>query len=318
MDPLAHIPSGSKMRAEIFHNKSSVHLPFSEYLHRGHAYLTISRDHMQTAVDAFAIFLAGSLEDVMRLPPEYVLQSARTIAMMRIAREKLASTWLVVKGSTPTHEVTYETLEKFRPLFKYINGKEMARLNLLDKRILSFIGTHPDLSRHQVGVIASQYTQLNPNWTEARYLNVMNNLLCGVPMLFMRGIPKHTYLQLTHQALGKSYSWSARDVSRLGLLLAEVDAQSFSAINPEAMAGITSQVVSQIPTEVLLSVTEMQMRFMEPKSLNILAKKINAYRIQRGGLMKTSSSNLLKLTDIVIESAVFEGKNKGLQLRVQD
>lgn len=69
-------------RAEIFHNKSSVHLPFSEYLHRGHAYLKISRDHMQTAVNAFAIFLAGSIEDIMRLPPTYVLQSVRDIGFI--------------------------------------------------------------------------------------------------------------------------------------------------------------------------------------------------------------------------------------------
>lgn len=70
--------------------------------------------------------------------------------MMKIAREKLAATWSVVKGTTPTEAITYETLEKYRPLFKYLNGKEMAKLNLTDDRILSYIGTHPDLSRHQV------------------------------------------------------------------------------------------------------------------------------------------------------------------------
>lgn len=51
----------------------------------------------------------------------------------------------------------------------------------------------------QVGVVASRYLQLNPRWTEPRYLNLMNNLLCGVPMTFMRRIPENTYLQLTHQ-----------------------------------------------------------------------------------------------------------------------
>ena len=75
--------------------------------------------------------------------------------MMRIAREKLAATWTVVKGNLQTEEVTYETLEKFRPLFKYVNGREMARLNLLDTKILSFIGTHPDLNRHQVGIFVA-------------------------------------------------------------------------------------------------------------------------------------------------------------------
>lgn len=44
------------------------------------------------------------------------------------------------------------------------------------------------------------------------------------------------------QALGKSYSWNARDVSRLGLLLAEVDGPDLSAMNPEAIAGITAHV----------------------------------------------------------------------------
>lgn len=69
---------------------------------------------------------------------------------MKIAREKMAATWPVVKGSTPTEAIPYETLERYRPLFKYLNGKEMAKLNLSDSRILSYIGTHPDLSRHQV------------------------------------------------------------------------------------------------------------------------------------------------------------------------
>lgn len=70
--------------------------------------------------------------------------------MMRIPREKLAATWNVVKGSTPTQKVPYSTLEMYRPLFKYITGREMARLNLSDNKILSFIGTHPELNRHQV------------------------------------------------------------------------------------------------------------------------------------------------------------------------
>lgn len=46
------------------------------------------------------------------------------------------------------------------------------------------------------------------------------------------------------QALGKAYSWNARDVSRLGLLLAEVDGTDLGVINPEAVAGITAHVSS--------------------------------------------------------------------------
>lgn len=75
---------------------------------------------------------------------------ARTISMMKISREKLAETWKVVKNGTPTYELTHEFLELYRPLFKYVNAKEMTRLNLLDTRILHYVGTHPDLNRHQV------------------------------------------------------------------------------------------------------------------------------------------------------------------------
>lgn len=70
--------------------------------------------------------------------------------MMKIAREKLAATWRVIKVGKPTNTVSYETLEMYRPLFKYITGREIARLNLSDERILNYIGTHPDLNRHQV------------------------------------------------------------------------------------------------------------------------------------------------------------------------
>ncbi|KAJ8733864.1 hypothetical protein PYW07_014415 [Mythimna separata] len=304
VDYLAHWPTGQVMRSEMFQDRGSVHLPFL-HMHRGHSLLKVTSDYMQTAVDAFAIFISGDINDVLRLPGSYVLQSARTIAMMRVAREKLAATWEVVKGSTPTDEVPYETLEKFRPLFKYITGREMARLNLSDDKILSFIGTHPDLNRHQVGVVASKYIQVNPRWSEAKYLNLMNNLMCGVPMTFMRRIPENTYLQLTHQifyhiracdplqrrfylammmrtqALGKSYSWSAREVSRLGLLLPEVSGADLSAINPEAMSGLTAQVMLEMPIHSLRSITEMQIRNLETKPLNILARKLIAYQAQQ-------------------------------------
>ncbi|XP_075978869.1 uncharacterized protein LOC142978339 isoform X2 [Anticarsia gemmatalis] len=297
VDMLAHLPSGKIMRA--------VTLPFVEYIHHDHAYLKLRHDYMQTAVDAFAIFLAGTIADIKRLPRSYVLRSARTIAMMRIPREKLMVTWAVVKGSTPTEKISIAVLEQFRPLFKYVNGKEMARLNLLDNKILSYLGTHPDLNRHQVGVIASKYLQLNKNWTQPRYLNIMKNLLCGIPMMFMRRIPRATYMQLSHQmfyhihaceplqrrfylqmmtrtqALGKSYSWTARDVSQLGLLLADVDGKTLSAVNPEAMAGITSQVMLKIPPQTLQHVTEMQLRYLEPKALNILTRKLYEYQSER-------------------------------------
>lgn len=70
--------------------------------------------------------------------------------MMKIAREKLAATWKVVKGDRKTIDIPHWTLEMYRPLFKYLDGREMARLNLSDPRILTFIGTHAELSRHQV------------------------------------------------------------------------------------------------------------------------------------------------------------------------
>lgn len=70
--------------------------------------------------------------------------------MMKIAREKIAVTWTIVKGNRSTNEITSDVLELYRPLFKYINGREIARLNLSDERILTYIGTHSDLDRHQV------------------------------------------------------------------------------------------------------------------------------------------------------------------------
>ncbi|XP_059049440.1 uncharacterized protein LOC131844543 [Achroia grisella] len=301
-DSLAQYPNGNIMRAELFDNKSSVHLPLSEYMHQGHCNLKITKDYMQTAVNAFSIFLEGNVDDIMRLPPMYVLRSARTIAMMKIGREKLAATWTVVKGNNSSDSISYQTLEMYRPLFKYLNGREIARLNLSDDKILMYVGTHADLNRHQVGVVASKYLQLNKNWMHPKYLNLMNNLLCGVPMTFMRKIPENTYLQLAHQvfyhiracdplqrrfylammtktqALGKSYSWSARDVSRLGLLLAEVEGPALSAINPEAMSGITAQIMLEMPASSLKYITEMQLRYIGQKPLNILAKKLMVFQ----------------------------------------
>lgn len=57
-------------------------------------------------------------------------------------------------------------------------------------------------------------------------------------------------LSTSLKVLGKPYSWSERDVSRLGLLLGELEGPEFAAINPEAVFGITSQVsiiVDDIP-----------------------------------------------------------------------
>ncbi|XP_050352552.1 uncharacterized protein LOC126774931 [Nymphalis io] len=300
-DDLRNYVAGNFMRAELFNNKRGVHLPPLELLHRGHCELNITRDLMQTAVNAFAIFLYGTLSDIVRLPADYVIKSARTISMMKIAREKLAATWLVVRQGKPTRMISHNTLELYRPLFKYVTGREMARLNLSDERILTYIGTHADLDRHQVGVVASKYIKMNKYWSEPKYLNLMNNLLCGVPMTFMRKIPENTYLQLSHQvfyhiracdplqrrfyyammsktqAFGKSYSWNARDVSRLGLLLAEVDGSDLSAINPEAMAGITAQVMMVMSPQNLQHLSELQLQYIGPKPLNILARKLKIY-----------------------------------------
>lgn len=66
-------------RVETFQDKSGVHLPFLEYMHRGYSKLKITKDYMQTAVNAFAIFIAGNLADVERLPGPYVLRSVSYI-----------------------------------------------------------------------------------------------------------------------------------------------------------------------------------------------------------------------------------------------
>ncbi|XP_052747526.1 uncharacterized protein LOC112052924 [Bicyclus anynana] len=292
------------LQSELFNNKSGVHFPALEFLHRGYCDLKITRDYMQTAINAFAIFLHGTLDDIERLPSDYVLRSARTISMMKIAREKLAATWNVVKAGRETRDISHRTLELYRPLFKYINGREIARLNLSDDRILTYIGTHAELDRHQVGVVASRYIELNKDWSKPQYLNIMNNLLCGVPMTFMRRLPVSTYLQLSHQVfyhiracdplqrrfylammtrtkvLGKSFSWTARDVSRLGLLLTEVAGPELSAINPEAMAGMTAQVMLRMSPHNLQYITENQLQYLTPKPLNILSRKLKSYNDQ--------------------------------------
>ncbi|XP_064076860.1 uncharacterized protein LOC113392612 [Vanessa tameamea] len=327
-DNLRNYVAGNFMRAELFNNKRGVHLPPLELVHRGHSELNITRDFMQTAVNAFAIFLYGTLSDIARLPADYIIKSARTISMMKIAREKLAATWLVVRRGKPTRLITYDTLERYRPLFKYVTGREMARLNLSDERILTYIGTHADLDRHQVGVVASKYIKINKYWSEPRYLNLMNNLLCGVPMTFMRKIPENTYLQLSHQvfyhiracdplqrrfyyammsktqAFGKSYSWNARDVSRLGLLLAEVDGSDLSAINPEAMAGITAQVMMAMSPLSLQYLSELQLQYIGPKPLNILARKVKAYYDQ----LHSNDKGIQKIPDILLYVIIFLSK----------
>lgn len=61
--------------SELFNNKSGVHFPQSELMHRGYCDLNITKDYMQTAVNAFAIFLYGSIADIERLPADYVLRS---------------------------------------------------------------------------------------------------------------------------------------------------------------------------------------------------------------------------------------------------
>ncbi|KAJ2943868.1 hypothetical protein O0L34_g8194 [Tuta absoluta] len=293
-------PDGQAMRAELFNNKSAVHYPPKEFIQKGYVLLKVTDDYLQTAINAFAILLEGSIEDIKNLPAEYVLKSARTISMMLITRDKLAMLWTVMKNDRSTSDITYEELEMYRPLFKYVNAREIGRLNLRDTKILNFVGTYADLDRHQVGVIASKYMQLNPNWTDIGYLNSMNNLLCGVPMNFMRRLSSQVYLQLSHQvfyhiracdplqkmfflnmmtkteALGKSYSWSARDVSRLGLLLAEVAGPDLAAINPESMSGITAQVMMEIPVKKLQYLTDVQISYLATKPLAIFARKLQS------------------------------------------
>lgn len=70
--------------------------------------------------------------------------------MMKIAREKLAASWTVVKGNRYPEEISFKVLQMYRPLFKYLSGREIARLNLNDTNILTYIGTHAELDRHQV------------------------------------------------------------------------------------------------------------------------------------------------------------------------
>lgn len=73
--------------------------------------------------------------------------------MMKVAREKLSATWEVIKGNRDTKEIPHWTLEMYRPLFKYLNGREIAKLNLSDPKILTYIGTHAELNRHQVKIL---------------------------------------------------------------------------------------------------------------------------------------------------------------------
>lgn len=53
----------------------------------------------------------------------------------------------------------------------------------------------------KVGVVANRYVKLNSDWNTPKYLNLMNNLICGVPMSFMKNIKESYYLQLSNQVL---------------------------------------------------------------------------------------------------------------------
>ncbi|XP_048006349.1 uncharacterized protein LOC125241774 isoform X2 [Leguminivora glycinivorella] len=296
-------PTGRLLHSEMFLNKSGVHLPPPDLLHTGYCRLRLTPDYLQTAVDAFAIILEGTLADVRLLPSDYVLRSARTISIMKLPQEKLRTMWDVVLNGRQPREITYKTLEVYRPLFKYLSGQQMAELNLSDPRIVSYIGTHPELTRHQMGVVASKYIKINPYWRKIASLNNMNNLLCGVPMTFMRKLDGAEYLKLEHQvfyhiracdplqkrfylnmmtrtqALGKSYSWSARDVSRLGLLLAEVEGSALANISPEAMAGVSAHVMAEMKPENLKHLRDMQIKHLKRKARNIMARKLKEYDI---------------------------------------
>ncbi|XP_063547409.1 uncharacterized protein LOC134754880 [Cydia strobilella] len=296
-----YFPSGRLLHSEMFLNKTGVHLPSPDLLHTGHCRLRLTPDYLQTAVDAFAIILEGSLADVRALPGDYVLRSARTISMMKLPQEKLSAMWDVVLNGRKPSDITYKTLEIYRPLFKYLSGQQIAQINLSDPRIVNYIGTHPELTRHQVGVVASKYIKINPNWRKITSLNNMNNLLCGVPMTFMRKLDGAEYLKLEHQvfyhiracdplqkrfylnmmtrtqALGKSYSWSARDVSRLGLLLAEVEGSALANIDPEAMAGVSAHVMAEMRPENIKHLRDLQIKYLKRKVRNIMSRKLKEY-----------------------------------------
>lgn len=64
-------------RAETFQGKAAVHLPLQELQQPGHCRLAITSDKMQTAMNAFAIFLYCNVEDILKLPAYYVLRSVR-------------------------------------------------------------------------------------------------------------------------------------------------------------------------------------------------------------------------------------------------
>ncbi|XP_004922974.3 uncharacterized protein LOC101739572 isoform X1 [Bombyx mori] len=321
-DALLQYPSGQVRRSELFFNRSAVHLPPSDFTPAGQNLLKITNDYMQTAVNAFAIFVYGNVNDIYRLPPDYVLRSARTIAMLQIPLEKLVATWYVVKQDRPTSTISYRVLELYRPLFKHLSGREMAKLNLSDERIVYYIGTHLDLNRHQVGVIANRYIELNPNWTKPKYLNLMNNLLCGIALPLMRNIQETTYLQLSSQVFshiracdplqkrfylgkmtrsqvyGKSFSWGARDVSHLGLLLMELDGTDFSAIKPKAMSGFTPHVLQEMPVSTLKHITKAQTRYLSHKCQILLAKKLKMY--EEDQLFTFSSASFIAIPIYII------------------
>ncbi|XP_063634152.1 uncharacterized protein LOC134804822 isoform X2 [Cydia splendana] len=244
-------PSGRLLHSEMFLNKTGVHLPSPDLLHTGHCRLRLTPDYLQTAVDAFAIILEGSLADVRALPADYVLRSARTISIMKLPQEKLSAMWDVVLNGRKPREITYKTLEIYRPLFKYLSGQQMAQLNLNDPRIVNYIGTHPELTRHQVFYHIRACDPLQKRF----YLNMMTRT----------------------QALGKSYSWSARDVSRLGLLLAEVEGSALANIDPEAMAGVSAHVMAEMRPENIKHLRDLQIKYLKRKVRNIMSRKLKEY-----------------------------------------
>lgn len=71
-------------RAETFHRKVAVHMPPQELHYPGHCRLKETNDKMQTALNAYAIFLYCSAKDIEKLSPQYVLRSVRTFQFVEI------------------------------------------------------------------------------------------------------------------------------------------------------------------------------------------------------------------------------------------
>ncbi|XP_037964482.2 uncharacterized protein LOC119691306 [Plutella xylostella] len=306
-------------------------MPDLEHIYAGSSRLRHPRsegDLMQAAVDAFFLVVHGDVSDVMSLPPGYVLRSANTLSMMKISLEKLTALWTVVKNGRHPVDISVRTLELYRPLFKYVNAREMARLNLSDPKIVLYLGTHPDLNRHQVGVIARKLVALRPGWHRPALLTLMNNLLCGLPVVLLHQIRDDALLQLAPsvfyhiyacdplqvrffyhlmtkpQVLGKAYSWGFEQVFKLGLLLTEARGAHLTTVKPHAIAAITPQVMAKMKPINLRYLTEQQKAKLQPNVRNILRKKLRSYTFIRRGISTANTPQPLLFIMLLFHTSV--------------